>query len=893
MRPHYLSSLFLPKSIAMFGASDRANSVGRAVFENLINGGFKGDIYPINPKHKKIFKFQVYANLTELNRSVDLAVVTTPAKTVLSIIRQCGESGIKFVVLFSAGFRETGNSGMLLEQKVLEVAESYGIRILGPNSSGFIRPKVGLNISCGFSLSKPGNVAIVSQSGAICSAMLDWADSNDIGYSTVVSTGASTDLDFGEVLDYLVNDPDTRSILLYIEGLHNSRRFMSGLRAAARIKPVIAIKVGRFHGEPATPMSHTGAMVGSDEVFEEALSRSGVVRISQFTQLFAAARTLSSRYRSAGKRVMIISNGAGPGVLAADYAVDKGLELVEPSPETVKKLAKLLGRKQGPWNPLDLKFEAGSECYPKATELCLQDENIDGIIGFFTPIAIQKAEEVAKAVIELADKYKKPILTSWMGGTQIASSRELFAKAGIPSYQTPESAVDAYSFLAAYQVNQTLLLQSPSKYSTGHERADVEAPNLIIESALSEKRNALTSQESMAILQAFSINTVRNAVAYSPEQALIIATSIGFPVAMKVLSPDIAHKSDVMGVVLNVRGAQRVRNVYREIIDNVKIKRPDATIDGVIIEKMHIAPHGRELMIGVKNDSVFGPVISFGSGGTQVEVMSDHAVALPPLNRLLAEKLISRTKVKQLLGEFGHMPAANKEAVVNILLRVSAMACELPWIQEMDINPLIVDENGIVAVDAHIRVSYPKSSNSQYGHMAIHPYPARVVENQQLADGTDITLRPIRPDDAGLLTTFIDSLSSEAKYFRFMHALQHLSPEMLVRFTQIDYDLEMAVVAVEVAEEGRVLGVARYLSNPDRVSCEFALVVSDARQNQGLGHRLMNKLIDVAHDKGLSVIEGEVLANNHKMLGLMKSLGFAITNDPEDMNVKIVTKRIA
>lgn len=893
MRAHYLSSFFLPKSIAMFGASDRKDSVGRAVFENLIGGGFKGDIYPINPRHKKIFNHPAYANLDALGKTVDLAVVTTPAKTILSIIRQCGEHGVKHVVLFAAGFRDAGLAGAAMEQKVLELAKSYGIRILGPNSSGFIRPKVGLNISCGFSLSKSGNVALVSQSGAICSAMLDWADHNDIGFSAVVSTGASADLDFGEVLDYLVNDPDTRSILLYIEGLHNSRRFMSGLRAAARIKPVIAIKVGRFHGEAETPMSHTGAMVGSDEVFEEALSRSGVVRISQFTQLYAAARTLSSRYRSAGKRVMIISNGAGPGVLAADRAVDKGLELVEPTEDTIKQLTKLMGHKQSRWNPLDLKFGQGPDNYPKAIELCLKDDNIDGVIAFFTPIALQDAESVARAVISLADKYKKPILTSWMGGTQIAVSRELFAKAGIPSYQTPESTVDAYSFLAAYQARQKLLLQSPSKYSTGHERADTEAPILIIESALAEKRKMLSQQESMAILQAFSINTVRNAVAYSPEQALVIATSIGFPVAMKVLSPDIPHKSDVLGVVLNIRGAQRVRNVYREILDNVKIKRPDARIDGVMIEKMHIAPNGRELMIGLKNDSVFGPVISFGSGGTQVEVMSDHAVALPPLNRLLAEKLINRTKVKQLLGEFGHMPAANKDAVINILLRVSAMACELPWIQEMDINPLIVDEHGIVAVDAHIRVAYPKGSTTQYSHMAIHPYPARMVEDQQLADGTDIILRPIRPDDTELVTAFVDTLSSEAKYFRFMHALQHLSPEMLVRFTQIDYDLEMAVVAVEPAEGGRLLGVARYLSNPDKVSCEFALVVSDARQNQGLGHRLMNKLIEVAHDRGISVIEGEVLANNHKMLGLMKSLDFSIANDPEDMNVKIVSKRIS
>jgi len=893
MRPHYLSSMFSPKSVAMFGASGRTKSVGYAVFKNLINNDFKGDIYPINPKHKEVQGYKCYADLKTLGRQVDLAIITTPAKNVLSIMRQCGEHGVSSVVLISAGFGESGSAGAALEEKVVEIAKNYGIRLLGPNSSGFIRPKSGLNISCSFSKSIGGNLAIVSQSGAVCSAMLDWADSNDIGFSAVVSTGGSADLDFGEILDFLVNDPDTQSILLYLEGLHNARRFMSGLRAAARIKPVIAIKVGRYHVGTETPMSHTGAMVGSDQVFEEALSRSGVVRINEFNQLFAAARILSSRYKSAGKRLMIVTNGAGPGALAADHAVDIGLTLANPSDETKKQLSTLIGGNLRAHNPLDLQFSATAERYAKAVDLCLKDADVDGVIVFFTPLALENAEDVAKAIIQVSEKHKKPILTSWMGGTQIKSSRVLLAKSRIPTYQTPETTVSAYSFLVAYQTNQKLLLQSPSKYTTGHERADVDAPRLIIESALSEKRNSLTSQEAMAVLEAFAINTVRNGVASSPEQALIIATSIGFPVVMKILSPDITHKSEVSGVVLNVRGAQKVRNVYREIIDNVKAKRPDARIDGILIEKMHISPHGRELMIGLKFDSIFGPVISFGSGGTKVEIMRDNAVALPPLNSMLAEKLISRTKVKQLLAEFGNMPAANMDAIVNVLLRVSAMACELPWIKEMDINPLIADEHGIIAVDAHIRVMYPKVSNSQYAHMAIHPYPARVVEKQQLADGTDIVLRPIRPDDASLVTTFVDSLSSEAKYFRFMHALQHLSSEMLVRFTQIDYDLEMAVVAVEESEETRVLGVARYLSNPDHVSCEFALVVSDARQNQGLGHRLMTKLIEVAKDKGLSVIEGEVLSNNFKMLGLMRSLGFVVANDPEDMNIKIVSKRIA
>lgn len=893
MRPHYLNALFAPRSIAMYGASNRKDSVGQIVFTNILEGGFKGPIYAINPNHKTIQEKNAYKSLSAIGEPVDLVVVATPARTIPAIVEECGEHGVKAMIILSAGFREIGPAGRRLENQIVDIARTFDIRLLGPNCLGLMRPDRGLNATFGKNTAKPGNLALVSQSGAICTAILDWADQNDIGFSTVVSTGISADLDFGDILDYLVTDPATESILLYIEGLHDARRFMSGLRAAARIKPVIVIKVGRHHVGAEASMSHTGALVGDDEVFSAALARSGVVRIRAISQLTAAAHTLASRYRVGGERLAIITNGGGPGVLAADHAADVGLDLTELGQETLTKLDKALPSTWSHQNPVDIIGDATPERYQAAVDICLQDPAVDGVVVLLTPQAMTQPDKVAETLIELAKKYKKPILTSWMGGTQVESSRKTFSKAGIPTYPTPESTVDAYYFLSAYHANQKLLLQTPAKSSRRLPDANVDAARLIIESALADKRKILTEPESIAVLEAFRIPTVRNGIAHSPEEALILATSIGFPVVLKIYSPDISHKSDVGGVRLNIKTAQGVRSSYRELIEVVKKNRPDAKIDGVTVEKMCDSPNGRKLMIGIINDAVFGPVISFGSGGTNVEVLEDNAVALPPLNRCLAREIIDRTKVAKLLGKFRHLPAVDIDALIDVLLRVSSIACELPWVQEMDINPLIVDENGVMAVDARIRVDYPHGSADPYHHMAIHPYPVHLVSSWQLPNGADITIRPIRPEDAEIETDFVNNLSGEARYFRFMHGLHHLTQEMLVRFTQIDYDQEMALIAVTIdAGEEKELGVARYVINPDMISCEFALVVSDDWQSQGLGHRLMQQLMEVARDRGLEIIEGEVLSNNTKMLGLMASLEFTITPDPEDLHIKQVYKRL-
>ena len=883
MHAHYLSSLFAPSSIAMFGATDKPDSVGQVVFKNLLSGGFKGPIYAINPKHEQIQGQPAYPDLTSIGKPVDLAVVATPAKTIPAIVEACGEHGTRAMIILSAGFREVGPAGRKLEDQVTDIARRYGIRFLGPNCLGLIRPDSGLNATFGNNFAKPGNLALVSQSGALCTSILDWAAQNDIGFSAVVSTGISADLDFGDILDYLVNDHRTSSILLYIEGLHDARRFMSGLRAAARIKPVIAVKVGRHSEGAEASMSHTGALVGGDDAFSAALARSGVLRVNTITQLFAAALTLSSRYHGAGNRLAIVTNGGGPAVMAADHAADLGLDLAKLSKDTLNALDQVLPSTWSHRNPVDVIGDAPPERYRAAVDLCLKDPSVDGVVVILTPQAMTRPMEVAEALIALADEHQKPIMTSWMGGEQVVSARHAFRNGRIPSFRTPEVAVDAFHFLANYQTNQKLLLQTPATSSRRYEEADAQAARLIIESALAEQREVLTEPEAIAVLRAFRIPTVHAGIARSPNEALVLASSIGFPVALKILSPDISHKTDAGGVRLNINSAQVVRSAYRELIEQVQKNRPGARVEGVTVEKMYRSPNGRELMVGVITDPVFGPVISFGSGGTTVEVMGDSAVALPPLNHRLARDLIARTKAAKMLGRFRHMPAADMDALTEVLLRVSTMVCELPWIKEMDINPLILDEHGVVAVDARIRAGFPRPSTDPYHHMAIHPYPAHLVTHFQLPDGTDVTVRPIRPEDAELEQLFMRNLSNEAKYFRFMQSLQELTPEMLVRFTQIDYHHEMALIATtEHDGQEQQVGVARYVTNPDKESCEFALVVSDKWQRKGIAHRLMHQLMEVARGRGLAMMQGEVLSNNNKMLDLVRSLNFEVQNNPED-----------
>ena len=889
MSQHYLSALFTPKSVAVFGASNSPGSVGQIVFENMLESGFQGPLYPINPKYSEVQGKQAYCSINDIHEPVELVVIATPAQTVPGIIETCGAAGVKAAVIITAGFRE---AGVGLEEQLLANARAYGIRLLGPNCLGIMRPSIGLNATFYKGAASSGNIAFVSQSGALCTAILDWAQNNDVGFSSIVSMGSSIDVDFGEILDYLVADPGTQSILMYIEGIRDARRFMSALRAATRLKPVILVKVGRHPVGAKASLSHTAALVGADNVFNAAVNRVGAVRVQTITQLFTAAKALSLNFCRFGDRLAIVTNGGGPGVMAADRAADLGLAVVPLADTTLQYLDKHLPLQWSHGNPVDIIGDAGADRYYHAVKACLEDEKVDGVLTILTPQAMTAPLESAQALIELAGKHCKPLLACWMGEAQVAAAREALAKARIPQFRTPEPAVEVFSHLSAYYRNQQLLRQMPGRLSH-HLEPDLEGARLIIEGAMQEHRKVLTAMESKAVLAAFHIPVAETMVARSPGEALLIAQQLKFPVALKVNSHDITHKTDVGGVLLNVKNAHEVRAAYQHILDTVREKLPAAHVDGVSIEPMILKPNGRELMIGVTSDAVFGPVITCGSGGTEVEIKSTPAIALPPLNKVLSRELIREANIERLLGPFRQMPPANVEALEDVFLRVSEMVCELPSLKEMDINPLILDEVGALAVDARIIVEFRQPSPDRYAHLAISPYPTHLVSHWQFSDGMDITIRPVRPEDAELDQRFIRGLSDESRYFRFMDTMHELPETLLASLTQIDYGREMALIALTGDKDhDTALGVARYAINPDGNSCNFALAVADNIAGKGLGGKLMISLMGAAREQGLKEIEGSVLNNNHCMLNLMRDLGFALKTDEDDHRLMRVSKSL-
>jgi len=886
---HYLTPLFEPSSVAIVGASERAGSIGAVLVANMLAAQYRGALYAVNPKYQSVQGVPCYDAIGKLPPRVDLAVVATPPRTVPDVIEQCGRAGVRAAVVITSGFSEAGPAGAKLERAMLENARRHRLRLVGPNCLGLMRPELGLNATFARGTPLPGSLGLISQSGAVCTAMLDWARPNKVGFSSVVSLGGSTDVDFGEIIDYLVEDLRTEHILLYIEGVRSARRFVSALRAAARVKPVILMKVGRHPAGSRAAVSHTGAIVGLDDVFDAVVKRAGVVRVTTIGQLVAAAQALAAHVRPQGDRLAVVTNGGGPGVMAADRAADLGIPLAQLSAQTIETLKQSLPENWSHGNPIDLIGDAGPDRYRAAVGACLADDNVDGVLAVLTPQAITQPAEAARAVIESAKGSSKPVLACWMGEEQTAEARRLFVEAGMPVFRTPDPAVEMFGHLSSFYRNQGLLLQVPGPRAA-QSVPDLQAARLIVEAALAEKRTLLSEIESKALLAAFRIPVAQTLLARSADEAARIAAQLGFPAVLKIDSPDISHKSDVDGVQLNLADAQAVRAGYQEILDAVARLRPGARVNGVVVELMVRRAHGRELMVGMIRDPVFGPAIVFGTGGTAVEVHRDRAVALPPLNAFLVADMIRGTRVAKLLGAFRRLPPVDMAALEEVLLRVSEMVCELPWLEELDINPLIADEGGAIAVDARVVLRAAAPQRDRYAHMAIHPYPTHLVSTWQPASGPAVTLRPVRPEDAEMEQAFVRSLSPESRYFRFMDTLRELTPAMLVRFTQIDYDREMAFVAT-LEEGGREaeIGVVRYVANPDGESCEFALVIADDWHRKGLGRRLMGQLIDVARARGLRNMIGHVLGENRDMLQLCQSLGFAITDSPEGPMMKRAT----
>ncbi|PZN79766.1 MAG: GNAT family N-acetyltransferase [Candidatus Methylumidiphilus alinenensis] len=828
MSRHYLEPLFAPQSIAVFGANENPTTVGGRVYANLLAGGFAGPVYAINPKCQEISGKPCFASLDSLDKQIDLAVIAAPADTVADIIRVCGEHRVYAAIVLSYGFGELeGGADKQQKHSLLEEAVFYGVRILGPNCLGLMRPSIGLNATFGNDIANRGTLALVSQSGAICTAILDWASAHSVGFSTVISVGAATDVDFGDILDYLALDAETRGILMYVEGIRDARRFMSGLRAAARLKTVIVIKAGRHSEGSRLACSDAGFPLDSEDVFAAALERAGVVRADTVKQMFAAAQMLSKPHRVRGNRLVIITNAGGPGVLATDRALERGIELAGLDAETLKKLNTLL---PGAWshdNPVDILGDATPERYKEAVEACLQDQNVDGLLVMLAPQTMTQPTNIAKAMVHAKNPLRKPVLCCWLGESKVREGRKILDENNFPAFSDPESALEGFGFLAEFRRNQELLMQAPGPLAD-LEPPDIEGARLIIEGVLDEKRTRLSNLETRALLRAFDIPMLPAMTANSPNEVL----------------------------------AAEERN-------------------------------GRELLVSVVSDPVFGPVIIFGIGGRGGDILHDRSIALPPINELIARHKIGQTQVAKTLGQWNNKPAANIDAVVNVLLRVSEMVCELPQIKEMHINPLTVDEHGAFAIDAHIEVSRWPSGRKAYDHMAIHPYPSHLTCEFQLHDGSLVTIRPIRPEDAQMEQAFIRRLSQESKYFRFMESIRELSREMLVRFTQLDYSRELAFIAIlSKGDENIEIGVARYFTNPDGESGEIALVVADEWQNLGLGTRLMYCIIDAAKEKKFQTLEGEVLANNTKMLHLMRKLGFSQKTKPDEPGVVVVTKSL-
>ncbi|KAB2922239.1 MAG: GNAT family N-acetyltransferase [Dechloromonas sp.] len=882
---HYLNTLFAPQSIAIIGASERPQSVGAVILGNLLSGGYQGKVFPVNPRHATVLGQACWPSIEEVGVRVELAIIATPARSIPEIMAQCGRAGVRNAIIVATGFGETGNTGALLERKVREIARTGGVRILGPNCIGIMRPEQKLNAAYTRIPAQAGELALVSQSGAMCSAVLDWAAGNHIGLSSLISLGRSTDVDFGEILDYLIYDDKTRHILIYVEQIRNARRFMSALRSAARVKPVILLKGGRHAQDGDEALT-------SDAVFDAAIRRAGVVRVQNVDQLFHAAKALSSGFRPRGRHLAILTNGGGPGVMAADRAGDLGIPLARLASDTREKLDRLLPRGWAHGGMIDIGGDATPERYRDALLAVAGDPHVHSTLVLMAPHAMAEPLAVAEAIVEAAGKSTQTICCCLMGGGQVAEARQRLEEARLPVFPTPDTAIELFHNIAKYYRNQKLLVQTPGPAGrSGGARAG--NPRLLVESLLAERRSVLSVMESKALLSAYGIAVSQTVLARSPTEAIFIAQQLGFPVAMKIDSPDLAQKSEAGGVRLNIASTESVLSAYQDIVGAVRQRHPEARLNGISIEPHLSRANAREIMITTFRDPVFGPVISFGAGGTDNELFSDRALALPPLNTYLARDLIESTRIGQAMAQEGHPPAVDRTLLEKVLVGISELVCELPWVRELEINPLIVDENAAIAADARIVIDHAGNGESgDFGHLAICPYPSQLLQHWPI-NGASVTVRPVRPEDAPLEQAFVAAMSDESRFFRFMDSIRELPPSLLARFTQIDYSREMALLAT-VNEDGkeRLVGSARYALSPDGESVEFALAVADDWQKCGLGRRLMHALIDCARQAGYRTMVGDVLSSNARMLRLMESFGFAVLPHPEDRSAKRIVKAL-
>ncbi len=879
-----MEHFFNPKSIAVIGANNKQGAIGSALIDNLVDGGYSGTVIPVNPNHELIHGLKAYGSITEVDPPPELAIIATPIATAPEIVRQCVRAGTQAVIIISAGGRELGEEGSLIEEQIEGAAEGSGLRIIGPNCMGIIRPGKELNASFANGMPAKGNLAVISQSGAICFAILDRAAQENTGFSHFVSIGSMLDVDFGDMIDYLGNDGSVKSILLYIETLTNPRKFMSAARSVSRIKPIIVLKAGKSPAGAKAATTHTGAMAGEDAVYDAAFKRAGIVRVPTLARLFDCAELMAKQPRPSGSRLAIITNGGGPGVMAVDTLAEYGLEPAEIPEDTMQQLNEILPPYWSRGNPIDILGNATTERFAQTLEICLSSKGFDGALIIMVPQALTPPEEVAAALVKLARTKRIPIFASWMGGKQMAEAVNVLNQANIPTYETPERAVRAFLHMVEYTRNLELLSQVPPKLSTDLF-FDRDFVFRAIHESFEQETEVLSEIQSKKILAAYGIPVNETVLATSADEAVTMAENMEMPLAMKLVSPDISHKSEVNGVQLDLRNDDDLRQAFQQIMDGAKASYPDAQITGVSLQS-YIANPDFELLIGSKTDEKFGPVILFGSGGIFAELLDDRAIGLPPLNRLLARRMMEDTRVLPLLKGYRNRPPADLEKLEELLIRLSQLVIDFPEIVEMDMNPVIVKDGLPCAVDARIKLA--RSLGPTNLHLVISPYPQH-LERHDLTDmQMPLFIRPIKPEDAPLFVDLFNVLTPTSIYYRFFSVVKSLSPEILARFTQIDYDREISFVALDDQEgEERMLGVANITGDPDGVKGEFSVLIGDPWQGKGIGAKLLLQCLRIAQERKMEIIWGTVLAENRYMIELGKKLGFAVKQGEDSSEYKL------
>lgn len=869
MNVHGLDSILKPTRIAITGVTINPNSVGGRVLRNLVGGAFRGVVYPVNPGSEAVMGVPCYPSIKALPRTPDLVTVCSPAGDVEGILAECAEAGVKGVIIMSAGFGEAGPEGERMQKNLAEIGKSYpGMRVLGPNCLGVIVPAMNLNASFAPSMPENGSIAFISQSGALCTSVLDWARQEKIGFSAFVSVGNALDVDFADLIDYFGEDESTESIILYVESVARARRFMTASRAFARSKPIIVYKAGRFPRSAAVAASHTGAMVSEDAVYDAAFSRAGMARVLNVGGIFGCAELIGRKKVPRGPRLGIVSNAGGPGVMAVDALMAGNGMLAELSEESIRALDECLPGFWSGANPVDILGDAGTKRYEKASSIVLADKGTDALLVILTPQAMTKPDGVARSVAKLAETTRKPILTAWMGGESVMEGARILAERGIPVYSTPEQAVEAFMTLVSYSRNLESLHQTPRDIRLELTSSRRQAREFT-ERAGAGGRKILSELDSKHLLSLYGIQGTTPVAASTADSAVSIAEASGYPVVLKLDSPDITHKTEAGGVELNLKDEAQVRSAFARIVEKAVRWQPGAVVRGVTVQKMARVSSGVEMILGFKRDPVFGSVIMLGAGGVNAEILGDSTLGLPPLNETLVMRMLENLRIMPLLKGYRSKPGVDMNALVTTVMRLSYLACDNPAVTELDINPLLVTAEGATALDARAVLDPEGVPDKPFGHLALRPYPEEFVEKARLKDGTDILLRPIRPEDEPMWLELLGSCSRESIYSRFRFFYNWASHEAAVRHCYIDYDRELAIVAeMETADGRKLLGVGRLVADPGLASAEYAVLVGDPWQNRGLGGILTDFCERIAREWGARRIEAQTTSSNSRMVSL-------------------------